>query len=126
MRLLFDTNAVLWRFGGGRTFGPLATAALSDADEVAVSVVAFIEIGIKVGVGKLVAPDDLEARVRDDGSRVLSLTPAHGLAVGSLPLHHRDPFDRLLIAQARQEALTIVTSDRAFAAYDVRTLDPLS
>lgn len=126
MRLLFDTNAVLWRFGGQRTFGPLATAALTEADEVAVSVVAFIEIGIKVRVCKLTVPDDLEARVRDDGARVLGVTPAHGLAVAALPLHHRDPFDRLLVAQARQEALTIVTSDRAFAAYDVRTLDPLS
>jgi len=88
--------------------------------------VAFVEIGIKAGVRKLAAPERLEECVLADGARILGVTPAHGLALADLPLHHRDPFDRLLIAQARAEGLTIVTSDRAFAAYDVRTLDPLS
>ncbi len=125
MRLLLDTNVVLWRFSGARNLGVAAREALRDASEVSVSVVAFVEIGIKVGVGKLEAPADLEARVVDDGARILPIKPGHGLALGRLPLHHRDPFDRLLIAQALDEGLTILTSDAAFAAYDVRTLDPM-
>lgn len=60
------------------------------------------------------------------GPRVLGLTPAHGLSVAALPLHHRDPFDRLLIAPASSEDLTLVTADERIAAYDVPTLDPLT
>jgi len=125
MRLLLDTDVVLWRFSGLRTLGPVGQEALRDASEVAVSVIAFVEIGIKVSVGKLDAPADLQARIADDGARILSIKPGHGIELGRLPLHHRDPFDRLLIAQALDEDLTILTPDAAFAAYGVRTLDPL-
>ena len=69
-------------------------------------------------------PDDLQAHVVGTGVRVLGLSPDHGLAVASLPVHHRDPFDRLLVAQARHEGLTLVTADMRLHAYDVAVLDP--
>ena len=122
MRLLLDTNVVLWRFSGARHLGVAAREALRDASEVSVSVVAFVEIGIKVGVGKLEAPADLEARVVDDGARILPIKPGHGLALGRLPLHHRDPFDRLLIAQATVEAAVLVSRDPLLEPYGIRVV----
>lgn len=71
-------------------------------------------------------PDDLQAHVVGAGVRVLGLSAAHGLAVANLPLHHRDPFDRLLVAQAREDGLTLVSADTRLEAYDVAVLDPLS
>ncbi|MBA2348807.1 MAG: type II toxin-antitoxin system VapC family toxin [Solirubrobacterales bacterium] len=126
MRLLLDTNVVLGRYSLARPLGPRARELLGGADELVVSVVVFVEVGIKVRVGKLPVPDALENRVRRDGIRILGLTPAHGLAVGSLPLHHRDPFDRLMIVQAEAEGLTILTADQGFSAYDVPVLDALA
>lgn len=119
MRLLLDTNVLLWRMHGTPTLSADVRAQISGADELLVSVVSFVEIGIKAATGKLRIPPNLRERVLDSGARILSLAPEHGLDVARLPLHHRDPFDRLLIAQARQEGLSIVTSDRHFAAYDV-------
>ena len=122
MRLLLDTHVVLWQLGGLRRMGERAQRLL-DTGEPALSVVSFVEIGIKVSVGKLVVPDDLEAQVRREGVSILRLTPAHGLAVAELPLHHRDPFDRLLIAQARCEGMTLMTADAAIMAYDIPVVD---
>ena len=122
MRLLLDTHVVLWQLGGLRRMGERAQRLL-DTSEPALSVVSFVEIGIKVSVGKLVVPDDFEAQVRREGVSILTLTPAHGLAVAELPLHHRDPFDRLLIAQARCEGMTLMTADAAIMAYDVPVVD---
>jgi len=123
VRLLLDTHIVLWELGGTRTLGQRARSAIEAASELAFSVVSFAEIGVKVAVGKLVVPPDLHRQVLASGLRILGLAPDHALAVGELPLHHRDPFDRLLIAQARSEQLTILTADRRFAQYDVDTVD---
>ena len=123
MRLLLDTHVVLWELGGSRAVGRAARDAIRRATELRVSVVSFAEIGVKVSVGKLVVPADLHDRVLSTGVRILGLSPDHGLAVADLPVHHRDPFDRLLIAQARAERLTVVTADRRFAAYDVPLID---
>ena len=98
---------------------------MAAAAELAFSVVSFAEIGVKAAVGKLVIPDDLKAHVMGTGVRLLGLSPEHGLAVATLPLHHRDPFDRLLVAQARQGGYTLVTADPRIHAYDVAVLDPL-
>jgi PIN domain nuclease of toxin-antitoxin system len=87
------------------------------------SVVSFAEIGVKSAIGKLVVPEDLREHVVHSGLRILGLAPDHGLGVADLPLHHRDPFDRLLISQARSEGLTIMTADPRFADYDVRMID---
>ena len=119
MRLLLDTHVVLWQLSGERELSQSAIAAIAAADDLLFSVVSFAEIGIKAAVGKLVVPPDLQAKITDAGVRSLALAAAHGLAVAQLPTHHRDPFDRLLIAQAMTEGLTLVTADANFAAYDV-------
>ena len=119
MRLLLDTHVVLWQLSGERELSQSAVAAIAAADDLLFSVVSFAEIGIKAAVGKLVVPPDLQAKITDAGVRSLALAAAHGLAVAQLPTHHRDPFDRLLIAQAMTEGLTLVTADPNFAPYDV-------
>lgn len=83
----------------------------------------FAEIGVKAAVGKLTVPADLREHVETGGLRILGLAPDHGLAVADLPLHHRDPFDRLLVTQARVEGLTFVSTDARVAAYDVAWID---
>lgn len=126
MRLLLDTHVVLWQLSGARSLGVRARELIGTATELAFSVVSFAEIGVKAAVGKLEVPGDLHAQVLEAGVGVLGLSADHGLAVASLPPHHRDPFDRLLIAQARQDGLTLVTADTRIHAYDVAVVDPLA
>ncbi len=123
MRLLLDTHVVLWQLSGERELSMPARNAIAAADDLLFSVVSFAEVGIKASVGKLDVPDGLQARVADSGVRTLGLSPAHGLAVSDLPVHHRDPFDRLIIAQAMMERLTIVTADTRFQAYGIDLLE---
>lgn len=123
MRLLLDTHVVLWQLEGSRAVSPAAREAIEQASALLFSVVSFAEIGVKAAIGKLSVPPDLRERVLQSGVQVLPLDADHGLAVGALPMHHRDPFDRLLIAQARSEHLTMVTADRRLAAYDVPLVD---
>jgi PIN domain nuclease of toxin-antitoxin system len=122
MRLLLDTHIVLWQLAGARELPERVRAAIADAEDLLISVASFAEIGIKVAVGKLDVPDDLVQRVDAAGVRTLGLTPTHGLAVADLPVRHRDPFDRLIIAQAQVERLTVVTADERFLEYDVSLL----
>jgi PIN domain nuclease of toxin-antitoxin system len=124
LRLLLDTHVVLWQLLDARPLGERTQHAVVIADDMAMSVVSFAEVGIMAATGKMRVPGDFEAEVLDMGVRVLALTAEHGLGVGELPLHHRDPFDRLLVAQARHEGMTIVTADPAIRAYDVAVLDP--
>ena len=84
-----------------------------------VSAVSVWEIATKRAIGKLQAPDDVIERVEEAGTELLAITARHAHASGALPLHHRDPFDRLLIAQAKLEHCTIVSCDGTFPAYDV-------
>jgi PIN domain nuclease of toxin-antitoxin system len=119
VRLLLDTHILLWRMQGFPRLGTEASERVDAADELVVSAVSFIEIGVKVAVGKLRMPAGLREYVMESGARILNLAPEHGLDIAELPLHHRDPFDRLLIAQARSEGLTIVTADPCFERYDV-------
>jgi PIN domain nuclease of toxin-antitoxin system len=119
VRLLLDTHVVLWTLAGSRTVQPGARRAIEQATELTFSVVSFAEIGVKAAIGKLLVPHALHDHVLRSGLRILGLAAEHGLGVADLPMHHRDPFDRLLISQARSEGLTIVTADRRFAAYDV-------
>ncbi len=123
MRLLLDTPIVLWELEGSRTVQLGARDAIEQATELLFSAVSFAEVGVKAAIGKLSVPRDFHEHVLQSGLRILGLAPDHGLAVADLPMHHRDPFDRLLIAQARSEQLTIVTADRRFAAYDVPLID---
>jgi PIN domain nuclease of toxin-antitoxin system len=117
---------VLWQLAGTRSLGVRAREAITAAAELAFSVVSFAEIGVKAAIGKLAVPEDLQEHILGTGVRVLGLSSEHGLAVAQLPLHHRDPFDRLLVAQAQQEGLTLVTADPRIQAYDVEVLDPLA
>jgi PIN domain nuclease of toxin-antitoxin system len=120
VRLLLDTHALIWWLEGGTRLGEEARAAIrSRANEVRVSSVSAVEISIKVARGKLDAPGDLVTQIARHGFTALPVTIEHGIAMLGFSASHGDPFDRLLIAQARCEGLTIVTGDRAFAAYDV-------
>jgi PIN domain nuclease of toxin-antitoxin system len=99
-------------------------AALEDGrNEVTVSAVSVWEAAIKRAQGRLrVVPEELRAELDGAGFVQLPISFEHGIVAGALPVHHRDPFDRMLIAQAQLEDLTIVTRDRRFAAYDVALL----
>ncbi|MGH3769429.1 MAG: type II toxin-antitoxin system VapC family toxin [Pseudonocardiaceae bacterium] len=120
MRLLLDTHALIWWLEGGARLGEVARAAIrSRANAVWVSSVSAVEISIKVAKGKLDAPGDLVAQMAHHGFTALPVTIEHGVAMLGFPAKHPDPFDRLLIAQARCDGLTIVTADPKFAAYDV-------
>ncbi len=128
MNLLLDTQALLWWRQGNRRLGPRARAAIArHATAVRVSAASAWEIAIKSHTGRLTLREPvgvwMSAALEDSGFDVLDVTLEHAVAVADLPHHHPDPFDRLLIAQAQLEQLTIVTSDAAFDAYDVKRLD---
>lgn len=114
---------VLWQLAGAHSIGEEASGAISSADELRFSSVSFAEIGIKVSIGKLIIPEGITENVIASGLKLLRLEPEHGLGVAKLPLHHRDPFDRLLISQARAEGLALVTADQRFADYEVEVID---
>lgn len=118
-RLLVDSHVLLWFVEGNRKRISPAMRERIEAAAATVSIASLWEIAIKSGLGKLRAPDDLPERVEQLGFELLAVTPEHAWRVRSLPLHHRDPFDRLLIAQAQVERLPIVTADTAVDAYDV-------
>lgn len=122
MRLLLDTHALLWWLADEELAASAREAIADPANEVAVSAASAWEISIKKSLGKLVAPDDLEDQVQASGFAPLPITLAHGLAAGQLPRHHEDPFDRMLIAQAIGEGMTVVTRDKRFDAYRVSTV----
>jgi PIN domain nuclease of toxin-antitoxin system len=122
VRLLLDTHALLWWLAD-EGLSPQAQDAVADpANLVVVSAVSAWEISIKKALGRLVAPDDLEHQVQAGGLAPLPISIAHGIAAGKLPHHHEDPFDRMLIAQAFAEGLTIVTRDKRFDEYGVPLL----
>ena len=123
MRLLLDTHAVLWALTEPEELSEPARSAIEDArNEVFVSVVSAWEIAIKRAHGKLRAPDDLEAGIRAQGFEPLPISFHHAEHAGALPPHHRDPFDRMLIAQAQAEGLILVTRDTRIPLYGIRTM----
>ena len=122
-RLLVDTHVVLWHVLDDPRLGPAPTALIEAEDsEVLVSIASVWEIAIKKALGKLRAPDDLPARLPDLGFGLLAIEAEHAWGVRELPHHHGDPFDRLLIAQARVDRLPVVTADPAFASYDIEVV----
>jgi PIN domain nuclease of toxin-antitoxin system len=125
---LLDTQAFLWWREGSGKLGPRARAAIeTEAATVRVSAASAWELAIKSRTGRLRLRQPLHtwmpAAIETSGFVTLPVTIDHAIGVASLPDHHADPFDRLLIVQARLEHLTIVTSDAAFDDYDVRVLD---
>lgn len=122
MRLLLDTHALLWWLADEGLSAQARDAIADPANFVAVSAASAWEISIKKALGKLVAPDDLEQQVKAGGFAALPISIAHAVTAGTLARHHEDPFDRVLIAQAFGEGLTIVTRDRRFKDYGVALL----
>lgn len=122
MSLLLDTHIALWAITGDATLGMEFLDRLRHDPDIFLSPVSLWEITIKQTAGKLAGPADLAERVRDMGFRELPVTHSHAIAAGRLPPHHRDPFDRMLVAQAVTEGLTLVSRDASIALYDVNLL----
>jgi len=124
VKLLLDTHALLWWLADDPALGASAREAIAQPDGlVFVSAVSIWEIVIKKSLGKLVVPDELPEAVRSQPFHFLEMTVEHAFRVGELPMHHRDPFDRLLIAQCLVEGLTLVTHDGDMARYHVPVLN---
>jgi len=121
--LLLDTHVLLWWLSSDPSLSPAAREAIARPDaDVAVSAASAWEISIKTALGKLTAPGDLEAQLARHRFTPLPITVAHALLAGSLPGHHDDPFDRMLVAQARTERMTLVTRDPRIGLYGVPTV----
>ncbi|ADL48311.1 type II toxin-antitoxin system VapC family toxin [Micromonospora aurantiaca] len=122
MTLLLDTHVALWAITGDATLGVEFLDRLRHDPDVFLSPVSLWEITIKQQAGKLSGPPDLAERVRDMGFRELPVTHDHAITAGRLPPHHRDPFDRMLVAQAITENLTLATRDASIPLYEVDVL----
>jgi PIN domain nuclease of toxin-antitoxin system len=126
MKLLLDTHAFLWFVTGDARLSRAARRALEKDDaELVLSAASVWEMAIKAGLGRLTLPGSVEEYVAEkveNGFRVLPVEWTHGAKVERLPVHHRDPFDRLLVAQALVENLPVVTNDHAFRAYGVKVI----
>ncbi|HYZ03035.1 MAG TPA: type II toxin-antitoxin system VapC family toxin [Candidatus Binatia bacterium] len=120
MSLLLDTHVLLWWLAADPALSSVALEAISDPEtEVRVSAVSAWEISIKRAIAKLEAPGDLEAMLERHGFVPLPIDVRHALLAGDLPRHHDDPFDRMLVAQAQLEELTIVSRDERLGSYGV-------
>src|SRR5689334_6066000 len=127
MRYLLDTNVFLWSVGPVRLLNQQAESLLVDGkQEFYLSAATAWEVVIKWSIGRLTLPEEpsllIPNSLKHYGFRSLPITYLHALAVSELPLHHNDPFDRILIAQARTENMVLMTSDHAFSKYQVQTL----
>lgn len=125
MRLLLDTHAFLWFLAGDAQLAASARRRIEDTrNERFLSIASVWEMAIKRSVGKLELDEPLaeilDKGTKENGITLLRISAEHAMGVSDLPWHHRDPFDRLLIAQAIHEGMNVVTRDRAFEAYGVR------
>jgi PIN domain nuclease of toxin-antitoxin system len=126
MRLLLDTHAFIWHYEDKPMLSDVVNQALDDlANQIFISAASLWEMSIKISVGKL----NLSRTIHEvmtvyarAGAIILPISSGHALATANLPLIHRDPFDRMLIAQALYEGLILVTKDIVFASYEVKTL----
>ncbi|MBF2057873.1 MAG: type II toxin-antitoxin system VapC family toxin [Cyanobacterium sp. T60_A2020_053] len=123
MKFLLDTHILLWWLGDEAKLSPQIRAVICHPENmIFVSAATVWEMSIKKSLGKLFVPNNLLEKLKDNYFRVLDITAEHGLKVTDLPLHHKDPFDRMLIAQAMIEDLTIITLDTKFPLYDITLL----
>lgn len=123
-RILLDTHALIWWLDGDNKLGLNAIEQISNPEnDIYVSAATVWEMSIEQQMGKLVAPEDMESKVEQAGFSALPITLFHGQQAGKLPLHHKDPFDRMLIAQAQAEGLQILTKDEHFPAYGIRLIN---
>lgn len=127
MSLLLDTHALIWWWLNDQKLSPAARAELDKGEQpVFISAVSALEIAIKVRLGKLAAMNEAVVRYAElaanDGFEMISVTTHQALSAGSLPGTHRDPFDRLIAAQALDAGHTVITRDPEFAAFGCKTL----
>ncbi|MFO1159879.1 MAG: type II toxin-antitoxin system VapC family toxin [Reyranellaceae bacterium] len=123
MKLLIDSNALIWMAANPRELAPAARRTLQDPDnDRFVSIVSIWELTIKISIGELRLPGKPTAAVEGMAATLLPISLAHIDRVERLPFHHRDPFDRMLVAQAIEDGLTIVTRDHRLQAYGVPLL----
>ena len=122
-RLLLDTHALVWWMSDVSRLSEAARAAIAEPrNDIFVSAITGWEIAVKRAKGRMTAPDHLSAMIEERGFTHLPLTFHHAEQAGNLPMHHRDPFDRLLVAQAQAEGLVLVTRDARIPRYGIRTL----
>jgi PIN domain nuclease of toxin-antitoxin system len=120
VNLLLDTHALLWWLADAQELGPIARDAIRDPSRVVFfSAVNIWEIVVKKALGKLTVPGNFARVLEEQPFERLPMSVDHAFQVAELPMHHRDPFDRLLIAQCLVEGLTMVTHDGDIAKYDV-------
>ena len=126
MKYLLDTNVFLWSNGAPEKLNKRATTILSGSSEVYLSAASSWEIAIKFALRALRLPSPPSQFIPDAlrmlSIRSLEISHFHSLAAGELPPHHRDPFDRMLVAQACSEEMVLLTADRVFAKYEVETM----
>jgi len=127
MKYLLDTMVWLWSVSSARKIGPDGLKILQDGgEEIYLSASSSWEIAIKAKSGKVTLPEPpgryLPKRLREQGIRSLPITQNHTLRVDDLPLYHNDPFDRILIAQAIEEQMVILTADRTFREYPIQLI----
>ncbi len=120
--LLLDTHVLIWWRAEPERLKSAARTAIAETDLVFVSAASVWEAALKMSLGKLRLPEPFSAGVRDSGFEQLSITFDHAERAAGLPQHHRDPFDRMLVAQATAENLILVTHDRRLGSYDVEIL----
>ena len=123
MTLLLDTNALLWILHDSPRLGSRARKALLDTPRILVSEISLLEIAVKTSVGKLPAEPRLHSTLRELGFERTGLDDRYLARLEQLPVLHRDPFDRLLIAQALTDNVQVLTADRAFTRYGVTIVD---
>ena len=120
MRFLLDTHVLLWWLANDPNLSADIRDVIGNPNNICfVSAVSIWEIAIKNSIGKLRQPDDLLAVLQDNRFQILDISAVHCLRVSSLPWHHKDPFDRLLISQALVEAFVLISVDEKFKLYDV-------
>jgi PIN domain nuclease of toxin-antitoxin system len=124
MSFLLDTHILLWWLEDDPTLSAEAKTTIQNPDNfIFVSAASVWEMSIKKSLGKLKIPNNLLEVIEENEFQVLAVTAEHGLKVGELPYHHKDPFDRILIAQALHEGFTIISRDGKFKLYDAPLLE---
>ena len=126
MRILIDTHILIWHLGDDERLSSYHGQIIENpANSVLVSIASFWEIAIKSSRGKISLArsiEDILAEIDHSSSTILPIKPEHTLQVSKLPFHHKDPFDRMIIAQAVVEGVTLMSTDRDFTAYGVDVL----
>lgn len=126
-RLLLDTHTLLWWLRDDKKLGSKTRLLMADPKNVVyVSAATTWEIAIKKSIGKLNAPEDMDSIVEEEGFSKLPITLFHGQMAGALPELHKDPFDRMLVAQAQSEGLEILSADENISRYGVKVVPPFT